>query len=166
VRSAGTAAAKIKRRSALKAIVDRLKTEGRKVVFTNGCFDLLHVGHVRYLEAARALGDCLIVGVNTDERVRELKGPGRPLVSEFERAEVIAALQCVDYVTLFAEDTPSDLISFLQPDIHVKGGDYDAEEIPEAEAVRSYGGRVVILPLIEGHSTSDIVSRILRGNGG
>ena len=164
MRAEGTAMSKIKRRSVLKAIVEGLKADGRRIVFTNGCFDLLHIGHIRYLEAARALGDCLVVGINTDESTRRLKGPERPLVPEFERAEVLAALQCVDYVTLFPEDTPVELISLLKPDIHVKGGDYRADVLPEAEAVRSYGGEIVILPLVEGRSTTEIVNRILKGN--
>jgi D-beta-D-heptose 7-phosphate kinase/D-beta-D-heptose 1-phosphate adenosyltransferase len=160
-----TAASKIRRRSILKTILDGLRADGRTIVFTNGCFDLLHVGHIRYLEAARSLGDCLVVGLNTDESVRRLKGEGRPLVSEFERAEVLASLQAVDYVTLFHEDTPSELISLLQPHIHVKGGDYRAEELPEAEAVQSVGGRIVILPITEGRSTTRLVESILENHG-
>ena len=161
----GTAASRIKRRSVLKDIIDELKADGKTVVFTNGCFDILHVGHIRYLEAARALGDCLVVAVNTDESVRRLKGEPRPLVPEFERAEVLAALQCVDYVTLFEEDTPEEIISHLQPDIHVKGGDYQADDLPEAAAVKSYGGRIIILPLTEGKSTTDLIARIVGSNG-
>jgi D-beta-D-heptose 7-phosphate kinase/D-beta-D-heptose 1-phosphate adenosyltransferase len=161
VSSGCTAASKIKRRSVLKTIIEGLKADGKTVVFTNGCFDLLHVGHIRYLEAARDLGDYLVIGVNTDESVKRLKGDERPLVQEFERAEVLAALESVDYVTIFHEDTPVELISFLQPHIHVKGGDYRADDLPEAEAVQSYGGRIVIMPLTEGRSTTKLVERIL-----
>jgi D-beta-D-heptose 7-phosphate kinase/D-beta-D-heptose 1-phosphate adenosyltransferase len=159
------AASKVKRRSVLKGTLDQLKAEGKTVVFTNGCFDILHVGHARYLESARTLGDCLVVAVNTDDSVRRLKGNSRPLVPELERAEMIAALQCVDYVTLFDEDTPTEIISHLQPDIHVKGGDYEADDLPEATAVKSYGGKVVIIPLVEGRSTSNLLARILENNG-
>lgn len=153
---------KIKRRSVLKDILDGLKAEGKTVVFTNGCFDILHIGHVRYLEAARELGDCLVVAVNTDEGVRRLKGSSRPLVPEFERAEMVAALECVDYVTLFDEETPIAAISYLKPDIHAKGGDYTGDDLPEAEVVKSYGGKIVILSLVEGKSTTNIVARIVE----
>jgi len=149
---------KIVRRSVLSGIVEELRQAGKTIVFTNGCFDILHIGHVRYLEEAKALGDCLVVGLNTDDSVRQVKGPDRPLVPEFERAEVLAALESVDYVALFSELTPVNLILELEPDIHVKGGDYAPDQLPEAEAVRSYGGRVVILPLIEGKSTSRLIA--------
>lgn len=151
---------KIVRRSVLKGIIDDLRQAGKTIVFTNGCFDILHIGHVRYLEMAKALGDCLIVGLNTDESVRQIKGPERPLVPEFERAEILAALESVDYVSLFSELTPTNLILELKPDIHVKGGDYTADQLPEAEAVRSYGGRIVILPLVEGKSTSRLIAEV------
>jgi len=157
-----TAAAKVKRRSVLKNIIGELKSAGKKVVFTNGCFDILHVGHVRYLEAARALGDCLVVAVNTDDTVKRLKGDCRPLVPEFERTELVAALECVDYVTLFSEDTPAEIISYLQPDIHVKGGDYEADDLPEAAAVKAYGGRIEIVPFVKGRSTTNIITRVLE----
>jgi len=150
---------KIVRRSVLRGILDELRQKGKRIVFTNGCFDLLHIGHLRYLQEAKALGDCLVVGVNTDESVREIKGPDRPLVPQFERAEVLAGLECVDYVTLFSETTPIALIGELRPDIHVKGGDYSADELPESEAVRSYGGEVRILQEVEGKSTTSLVNR-------
>lgn len=156
-------ATKIVRRSVLRAILDEMKSEGRRVVFTNGCFDILHVGHLRYLEEAKSLGDCLVVGLNTDESVRGLKGPDRPFVPEFERAEMLAGLECVDYVTLFSEPTPIALIGEIKPDIHVKGGDYRAEDLPETEVVRSYGGEVSVLVEVEGKSTTNIVARILEG---
>jgi D-beta-D-heptose 7-phosphate kinase/D-beta-D-heptose 1-phosphate adenosyltransferase len=148
-------------RDDLEALGESLRAQGRRIVFTNGCFDLLHVGHVRYLVQARALGDVLVVGVNTDAGVRRLKGPERPLVAEDERAELLAALECVDYVTLFDEPTPEAVIGALRPHVHCKGGDYRADELPEAEAVRRYGGEVTILPLVPGRSTTGILERIL-----
>ncbi|MDI6827006.1 MAG: 3-deoxy-manno-octulosonate cytidylyltransferase [Armatimonadota bacterium] len=151
---------KIVRRSVLKDIVGELRLAGKTIVFTNGCFDILHIGHVRYLRMAKALGDCLIVGINTDDSVRQIKGPERPLVPELERAEVLAALEFVDYVSLFSELTPVKLILELKPDIHVKGGDYTIDKLPEADAVRSYGGRIVILPLVEGKSTSRLIAEV------
>lgn len=142
------------------------------MVLTNGCFDLLHLGHVRYLQQARALGDCLIVGVNSDASVRRLKGPSRPLQPEADRAEILAALACVEYVVLFGEDTAESLVEALRPDIYVKGGDYAAasqEELlrilPEARVVQSYGGHVHVLPYVPGKSTSDLVQRLARGRG-
>jgi rfaE bifunctional protein nucleotidyltransferase chain/domain len=135
---------------------------GQTVVFTNGCFDILHPGHVRALEDARALGDIIVVGVNSDASVQRLKGEGRPIVPQRERAEVIAALRSVDYVTIFEEDTPVETIQALRPEVHVKGGDYDPDTLPEAAAVRAYGGRVVCVPFVEGQSTTDIVARILE----
>lgn len=131
------------------------------LVFTNGCFDLLHPGHVDCLERARRLGDALLVAVNTDASVRRLdKGPGRPLVGQDARATMVAALGCVDWVTLFEEDTPAELIAALEPDVLVKGGDYSPDEVAGARAVSAAGGRVVIVPLLPGHSTSALVKRI------
>jgi rfaE bifunctional protein nucleotidyltransferase chain/domain len=155
-----SSADKVKERSVLKTIVEGLKAQGKKIVFTNGCFDILHVGHVRYLEGARGLGDCLVVGVNSDASVKRLKGESRPVVSEDERAEVLAAFEFVDFVTIFTEDTPVELISSLKPDIHAKGGDYREDDLPEAAAVRSYGGRIAIVPLVKGKSTTNLVKRI------
>ncbi len=153
---------KIVRRSVLKGILDELRGKGKRIVFTNGCFDILHIGHLRYLQEAKALGDYLVVGVNTDESVRQLKGPDRPLVPQFERAEILSGLECVDYVTLFSETTPVALIGELKPDIHVKGGDYTADELPEAEIVKSYGGEVRILQEVEGKSTTSLVNRVME----
>jgi D-beta-D-heptose 7-phosphate kinase/D-beta-D-heptose 1-phosphate adenosyltransferase len=130
---------------------------GQKVVFTNGCFDILHVGHVRYLQEASAQGTILVVGVNSDESVRRLKGPDRPLQNEDARAEILAALSCVDYVTLFGEDTPEKLIHTLRPDVLVKGGDYSISTIVGAEFVLSYGGEVKPLQFVDGFSTSSII---------
>ena len=132
-----------------------------RLVFTNGCFDLLHRGHVACLAEARRLGDALLVAVNSDASVRRLgKGPGRPLVDERSRAEMVAALECVDMVTLFDEDTPRELVAELQPDVLVKGGDYAEDEVAGADAVRERGGRVVIVPLVPGWSTSALAARI------
>jgi len=145
---------------ALDALLDvrrTLKREGKTVVFTNGCFDLLHVGHIRSLQEARALGDVLIVGLNSDASVRQIKGPGHPIVPQDERAELLASLACVDFVTLFDEPTPEQLIAALQPDIHCKGGDYaSGKPMPEAEVVAAYGGQVRILSYTPGHSTTTL----------
>ena len=138
----------------------RLRQEGKRVVFTNGCFDLLHPGHVRYLEQARSLGDALIVALNSDRAVRELKGPGRPILKEQERAQVIGALSCVDYVTIFDDVSPLATISFLRPEILVKGGDWDLEQIIGRAEVEAAGGQVLSLPFVEGISTSDLIKRI------
>ncbi len=137
---------------------------GRRIVFTNGCFDLLHVGHARYLREARARGDLLVVGVNTDASVRRLKGDRRPLVPVEERAELLAALECVDHVVLFDEDTPEALIAAVRPDLHVKGGDYRADDLPEAALVRELGGEVAILPITPGRSTTGLVGEILNSH--
>jgi D-glycero-beta-D-manno-heptose 1-phosphate adenylyltransferase len=153
---------KMVQRADLESLGERLRAEGRRVVFTNGCFDILHVGHVRYLQEARAPGDALVVGLNSDASVRALKGPTRPIVPAEERAELLAALECVDYVTVFGEPLPNAVISLLKPDIHVKGGDYRGEDLPEAEVVRAHGGEVRIMPLVPGRSTTDIVSRIVE----
>ncbi len=132
-----------------------------RIVLTNGTFDLLHIGHVRYLEAARDLGDILVVGINSDASVRGYKGPGRPVVPQDERAEIVAALRCVDYATIFDEPTATHIVDALQPDLYVKGGDYSpgANPLPEAEAVLSYGGQVHIVPFVGGHSASDLIKR-------
>ncbi len=135
-----------------------------RLVFTNGCFDLLHRGHVRYLNEARSLGDALVVGVNTDASVRRLKGSGRPLNPQDHRAYVLAALECVDCVTLFDEDTPRNLIAALLPDLLVKGGDYRPDEVAGGEEVRAAGGEVRILSFVEGASTTDLLARMAGGD--
>ena len=140
----------------------RLRAAGRRLVFTNGCFDILHVGHVRYLSEARSLGDALVVAINSDRSVRELKGPGRPVMSEGERAEVLAALEAVDYVTVFDDASPRRLIAEILPDILVKGGDYKLDEIHGREEVEAAGGRVLSLPFVEGASTSGVIERIKK----
>jgi len=135
---------------------------GEKVVFTNGCFDIIHAGHVRYLSAARELGDRLVVGLNSDASVRRLKGPKRPVAPEDDRAEVLAALEAVDAVTLFAEDTPEELIGQLLPDVLVKGADWAVEQIAGAKAVIENGGSVLTVPLLEGRSTTGIIETIVQ----
>lgn len=157
---------KIKTLEELKEILEKFKAEGKTVVFTNGCFDLLHLGHIRYLEVARKMGDLLVVAINTDSSVRRLKGPERPLKSQEERAEILASLEMVNYVVLFDEDTPSRILEILKPHIQVKGGDYRAEEIPEYSLVKAYGGKVVIVPLLEGYSTTSFLEKNLRGKCG
>jgi D-beta-D-heptose 7-phosphate kinase/D-beta-D-heptose 1-phosphate adenosyltransferase len=147
-------------RAELIAARRRFRDEGRRVVFTNGCFDLLHPGHVRYLGEARRLGDVLIVALNSDASVRRLKGAGRPILNESERAEVMAALAAVDVVTVFDEETPRDLIAALLPDVLVKGGDWPLDQIVGREEVEAAGGRVLALPYLEGSSTTDIIERI------
>jgi len=142
------------------ALVERRRAEGKAVVFTNGVFDLLHPGHVRYLCEARRLGDALIVGVNSDRSVRANKGPDRPLTPQAERAEILTALECVDAVVIFDEDTPHDLILALQPDILVKGADWGENAIVGREIVEARGGRVVRVPVERGYSTSGIVEKI------
>ena len=141
----------------------RLREARKKLVFTNGVFDLLHVGHVRYLQQARELGDALVVAVNSDRTVRELKGGGRPLMNENDRAEILAALESVDYVTIFDDISPRTLIAGLLPDVLVKGGDYALDQIHGREEVESAGGRVVSLPFVEGASTSAIIERMKTG---
>ena len=139
---------------------ERLHGAGQTLVFTNGVFDILHVGHVRYLSKARALGDALVVAINSDRSVRELKGDGRPLTKENDRAEILAALRAVDYVTIFDDVSPRSLIAQLLPDVLVKGGDYTLDQIHGREEVEAAGGRVVSLPFVEGVSTSEIIERI------
>lgn len=155
----------------LAALGERLRAEGQRVVFTNGHFDLLHVGHLRYLRAARALGDALVVGVNDDATTRARKGPTRPILPEQERAELLAGLACVDFVVIFHEETAARVVAQLQPDIYVKGGDYALDNadlaagkqpLPEAATVRAYGGEVRTIPLVAGQSTSAIEQRIIE----
>ncbi|MBI5197250.1 MAG: D-glycero-beta-D-manno-heptose 1-phosphate adenylyltransferase [Nitrospirae bacterium] len=153
--------AKVRLNKEIPEIIRLLKKEGKKIVFTNGCFDLLHVGHVRYLQAAKALGDILVVGLNNDASVRKIKGEKRPLVPEAERAELLAALECVDWVILFEEPTPAELIRTVGPHILVKGGDWPVEQIVGRETVEAGGGKVCTIPIAEGSSTSGLIQRIL-----
>ena len=141
---------------------ERLRAAGQKLVFTNGVFDILHVGHVRYLEQARTLGDVLLVAINSDAAVRELKGEGRPLMNQDERAEILAALRTVDYVTIFDDISPRALIARLLPDVLVKGGDYALDEIHGREEVEAAGGRVVSLPFVKGASSSRIIEKMKK----
>lgn len=152
--------AKIKDLKALKKETDRLKSEGKKIVFTNGCFDILHPGHTRYLFSARALGDYLVVAVNSDRSTRAIKGPGRPINAQEARAELLAALNSVDGVVIFDEDDPLKVIEYLIPDILVKGGDWAKEEIVGADVVKQGGGEVRRIPYVSGHSTTDIIKKI------
>jgi rfaE bifunctional protein nucleotidyltransferase chain/domain len=145
-----------------QAFVASLRDQRKTVVFTNGVFDLLHVGHLRYLQQARALGDALIVGINSDRSVRAIKGPSRPVTPEHERAEILAALECVDAVVVFDEETPHDLIAALLPDVLVKGADWAADAIVGRDIVEARGGRVVRVPIEPGHSTSAILERIRK----
>ncbi|WP_447860838.1 D-glycero-beta-D-manno-heptose 1-phosphate adenylyltransferase [Nitrospira calida] len=157
----GAVIGKIKSKPDLAAILEDLRRQGKRIVFTNGCFDLMHVGHTRYLQAARELGDILVVGVNSDASVRSLKkGAGRPIVPQAQRAEVLAALACVDYVVVFDEPDPVALIKALQPDVLVKGGDWAPDRIAGRDVVEARGGRVLTIPLVPGVSTTALVERI------
>jgi D-glycero-beta-D-manno-heptose 1-phosphate adenylyltransferase len=159
---------KIVQRTQLALEVQRRQQAGERCVFTNGCFDLLHLGHIRYLQESRSLGDCLILGLNSDESTRQLKGPTRPLIAEDERASILAALQCIDYVTIFPERTASTLIDLLQPAIYVKGADYvgadghqpDLERLPEAKYVQAYGGDIRFIAYLPHHSTTELIEKI------
>lgn len=157
---------KIKMADALGELLAAERLKGRKVVFTNGCFDLLHVGHVKYLQAARRLGDLLVLGLNSDDSIRRLKGPSRPLIGEEERAHILAALNCIDHVVVFNEDTPLELITALRPDILVKGGDYKPEGVVGKDLVESWGGRVELINFVDGKSTTNIINKILESYQG
>lgn len=149
----------------LLAVRETYRQEKRTVVWTNGCFDLVHAGHIRSLQAASRLGDVLVVGVNSDESVRQLKGAGRPILSELERAEVLAALECVDHVVIFADPTPAPTLQQLQPEVHCKGMEYappHGRPIPERPVVEAYGGRVAFLPLLPGISTTELIGRVRK----
>jgi rfaE bifunctional protein nucleotidyltransferase chain/domain len=155
------ARSKLKPIEELKLLVREFQASGRRIVLANGCFDLLHVGHTRYLQAAKALGDILIVAINSDSSVAEIKGPGRPLQSEGERSEIVGALECVDYVTVFDAPTVDAILLELTPDIHAKGTDYSSDTVPERETVHSYGGRVAIVGDPKRHSTRELIDTIL-----
>jgi len=153
---------KIKQCAVLQRLLEDQRARGKTIVFTNGCFDLLHVGHVKYLQKARRLGDLLVLGLNSDDSIRRLKGPKRPLIGQDERAHILAALDCIDYVVIFDEDTPLELISALRPQILVKGGDYTPEGVVGREVVESYGGRVELISFVDGKSTTNIIDKILQ----
>ena len=147
-------------RDGIENFCNKLRSENKIIVFTNGCFDILHVGHVRYLTAAKEFGDILIIGLNTDASVKMLKGNDRPINTEMDRAEVLLALKAVDHVVLFGEKTAEELIAEVKPDIYVKGGDYTLETLPEAKIVQSYGGKVEFIPMVAGRSTTNIINKI------
>jgi rfaE bifunctional protein nucleotidyltransferase chain/domain len=155
----------IKTREELKSKIDEARRAGKVVVTTNGCFDVLHVGHIRYLQQAKRQGDILIVAINSDDSVRAIKGDKRPLVPENERAEILAALECVDYVMIFPELDPVQFLKELRPDIHVKGGDYRLDQIVEREAVRSIGAELRLIPGAPGKSTSNLIELIVERYG-
>jgi len=157
-----TSSVRVLTREELTARVARARLEGAKIVFANGCFDVLHVGHTRYLTGARELGDLLVVGVNSDEQVRIQKGPGRPILAQDERAELVASLDAVDYVTVFNEPTVEQLLLTLKPDVHAKGTDYTEDTVPERDVVRSYGGTVAIVGDPKDHSTSSLLTRLRK----
>lgn len=154
---------KVLERRELLTRVAALREQGAKMVLANGCFDVLHVGHVRYLQGAKALGDLLVVGINSDQQVAGLKGSGRPVMGERERAEIVAAIECVDFVTIFDEPTVTELLLDLKPDVHAKGTDYTEETVPERDVVRGYGGRVAIVGDPKNHSTSQLIGAMLLG---
>jgi len=147
-------------REELKDHIAEARESGARIVLANGCFDVLHVGHVRYLAGARELGDILVVGINSDEQVAIQKGPGRPVLPATERAEIVAALESVTYVTIFEEPTVEQLLLTLKPDVHAKGTDYTTESVPERDVVRSYGGQVAIVGDPKDHSTTEIIARV------
>ena len=151
---------KILNRNELAGALQPLRAQGKKIVFTNGCFDILHAGHVRYLAAARELGDYLLVGLNSDASVRRLKGPERPLNTQDDRAEVLAGLAAVDGVVIFEDETAEGLVREIQPEVYVKGGDYQVKNLPEADIVAGYGGQTVLLPEVPGRSSSNVIRKI------
>jgi rfaE bifunctional protein nucleotidyltransferase chain/domain len=156
---------KVLTKEALRKELDRLREEGKSIAFTNGCFDILHVGHVRYLTEAKKTADILVLALNSDSSVRTIKGEKRPLIPQGERAEVLAGLSSINYVTIFDEATPLELIKYLKPDILIKGGDWAEENIVGRDEVRSWGGRVVVVPEVEGASTTNIVDKVLKVYG-
>ncbi len=154
---------KLKTLSQMRQTIRQCRKRGKRVIFANGCFDFLHVGHIRYLQAARALGDILVVGLNGDKSVRTLKGAGRPLMTAEERVEILDALECVDYLLIFDHLTVASVLSDLQPDVHAKGTDYSEDTVPERASVLAYGGRVAIVGDPKNHSTRDYLRRIREG---
>ncbi len=151
--------------TALRPRLAQARRRGQRIAFTNGCFDLIHAGHVQYLERIKRLADLVVIGLNSDTSVRRLKGPGRPLAPQRDRARVLASLRAVDYVVIFTEDTPRQLIQAIRPDVLAKGGDWAVDRIVGAELVRRAGGRVVRLPFVAGRSTTTLIQRILRAYG-
>lgn len=156
---------KILERTVLKSKLDSLRKKGKKIAFTNGCFDILHVGHVRYLQEAKKTADVLVLALNSDSSVRAIKGEKRPLLPEAERAEILAALECIDFVTIFPELTPLELICYLKPDILIKGGDWPEDKVVGRNEIRQWGGHVTIIPEVAGKSTTHIVEKIISVYG-
>jgi len=153
---------KIKTISELQNIVEELKKENKRIVTTNGVFDIIHIGHIKYLQEAKKLGDVLIVAINSDSSVKKIKDPKRPLNNENDRAEALAALECVDYVAIFKEDTPISFLQAIKPDIHVKGGDYKLDQILEKDTVESNNGKIILIPEVGGYSTTNLIKKILE----
>lgn len=149
-------------REKLGEIVEELKKQGKTIVFTNGCFDILHVGHLKYLNEAKRQGDILIVGVNSDSSVKKLKGETRPINNQFDRAEILGGLKAVDFTTIFEEQTPIETLEIIKPNIHIKGGDYKKEDLPETKIVEKNGGEVRILSFVDGKSTTNIINKIKK----
>ena len=143
-------------------IIRNKKNENQKIVFTNGCFDILHVGHVRYLQKTKTFADVLILALNSDKSVRAIKGEGRPINNENDRAEVLSALECVDYVVLFDENSPAELLKFVKPDVYTKGADYTLETLPETKVVQGFGGRIEFIDFVEGKSTTNVIAQIKK----
>lgn len=154
---------KIKTIEEIKELVNNLKKQNKKIVTTNGVFDILHVGHVRYLQEAKKLGDALIVAINSDSSVKQIKGPGRPINNQEARAETLAALESVDYIVIFNETYPVKVLSEIKPNIHVKGGDYSMDQIIEKEVIEKNNGKIILIPEVKGYSTTDLIKKI-RGN--
>lgn len=153
---------KLKTQKELTLLANKFREEGKRIVLANGCFDLLHVGHIRYLIGAKQIGDILVVGINSDQSTRTLKGPARPIFSQEERAEILAAISCIDYITIFNELTVENLLLALRPNIHAKGTDYTRESVPEAAIVRSYGGEVAIVGDPKDHSSKEILKKFTK----
>ena len=151
-------------RMKISEIVTSLKAKGKRIVFTNGCFDILHVGHVRYLNEAKALGDILILGLNSNSSVKSLKGSNRPINNESDRAEVLSALKAIDYVVIFDEKTAENIVGEVKPDIYAKGGDYSIDTLPEAKIVAEHGGKTVLLQLVDGKSSTNIINKCKENN--
>ena len=151
---------KIKTQKELKRTIAYLRKQGKKIVFTNGCFDILHYGHIKYLQDAKGLADVLVLGLNSDSSVKKIKGAARPINKQLDRARVLSALSCVDYLTIFSEDTPLRLIRLIQPDVLVKGGDWQTEKIVGADFVKARGGQVLAIPYIKGYSTTKLINKI------
>ena len=154
---------KIHTQARLKGIIDKLRKQGKKIAFTNGCFDILHYGHIKYLQDAKLASDILVLGLNSDASVKRIKGHKRPANKQLDRSRVLAALSCVDYITVFNQDNPLKLIKLLRPDILIKGGDWETDKIIGAEFVKSYGGRVLTIPYLKGYSTTGLIARLKDG---